>query len=400
MRAPRFLSGIVALFASHTALGVVATPFSLATHDRTTKVTGEIDLPDSARDCPECRFPLVIMVPGTGLHDRDYMFGISGTDADFLFKDMALKLAEAGIASLRYDYRGISCNPRTAPPCPECTTPQLRNQHYISSCIDNNVRASVTMDNMDADVALIYEHGLAQQAVDPSRIIFLAHSEGTVHVSRLIAAQKVAPKGLVFLGMVAESPAGVMHWQQVERFLRVFNWDANRDGNLTNEEIHAGFVADPYFSSLGLTVDYFLSPSGAWTERTLQDSREREYHRMRDELLSHADDEPLVILSEPYMVQASYAWSKSFYTDDRPIVDLLKSYAGPLIAHIGGNDSQTPGERELGILSAFAGNFAVPPRGYLHPGVGHGFSPDNPLLGPITSFVKDAIIEDVKALVK
>lgn len=389
---------VAAFTISHLALAKSAESFSLQTYDHKTFIAGEIDFPDNGKDCQNCQFPLIVMIPGTGLYDRDYLFGISGTDRDFMFRDFAEALAEVGIASLRYDYRGVGCNPRTAPPCPDCS-PEERNRHYIASCIDNDVRSAVTMENMDEDVELIYTHALQHKRIDPNRIVVLAHSEGTIHVSRLISVGRVVPRALLYLGMVAESPAGVMRWQETDRFLRVFSWDTDHDGVLSNDEIRTGFSSDPYFSSIGLTVDALLSPSGSWTEKTFRSSRVVSYDQLRSETLAHRDDEPIVIVPEPLMVQAAYAWSKAFFTDERPIVDLLRGYPGRLIAHNGGYDSQTPAERELGVLSVAAGQFQIAPIGIHHPDVGHGFSPDSPLLGPVVPYIRDAILRDLKMLV-
>ena len=400
-RAPGLLLALLCLIPTGRAAAMDRVDFSLPSDDGRTHITGEIDLPDAAKTCQDCRYPLVVMVPGSGLFDRDGLFGTTGTDRDFMFRDLAQSLAAAGIASLRYDYRGISCNQRTAPPCPDCTADQ-RVKSYVTHCLDNAVRSTVTMANIDDDIALVYHYGASQPQIDPSRVVLLAHSEGTLHAARLVGAGRLSPKGLLLIGMLAESPEGIIKWQMVDRQLRILDWSTSHNGVLTNDDIKAGFVKDPYFADLGYKVDNLLSPTGSWTRESLLAALTKQYEGVVQDALAHADDAPYATAVPGQtgleVVLASYAWWKDWFTDQTPAVDLLRNYPGEIVAHNGDNDSQTPGVREFSVLDQAAPDFVEPPRAVLHPGVGHGLSHASPLLGPIDPAIKQQIIGDLEAL--
>ena len=193
--------------------------FSLPTKDGLSTLTGEIDFPDQAQIAP-----LVIMVPGTGLFDRDVLFGHSGTDRDFVFKDLSKSLNAVGVATLRFDYRGVHCNSRVNPP--------------RTDCVDNNIRKTVTPENIEDDILQLYSYGSHFSGIDSAKVGIFAHSEGTLHIARLVGSQRINPKTITFMGMLAESPIGIIHYQMVDRQVdMLFAADADHDGILTNQEI-------------------------------------------------------------------------------------------------------------------------------------------------------------------
>ena len=72
---------------------------------------GQLDRPAGEDNKPRV---VVLMVPGTGLFDRDVSFGRSGTEADKLFKDLSNRITARGVATLRYDLRGVGYGDRAA----------------------------------------------------------------------------------------------------------------------------------------------------------------------------------------------------------------------------------------------------------------------------------------------
>jgi pimeloyl-ACP methyl ester carboxylesterase len=376
-------------------LRFVAEPFQIRTLDGLATLQGEIDFPAKA---PKEALPLVLMVPGTGLFDRDVLFGWSGTERDFLFRSLAMAMTDAGYAVLRFDYRGVRCNPRTMPPCQECTPEQLQ-AHYADSCIESPVRATVTPENIEQDIAQLFGYARAHHRVDAERIILFAHSEGTIHTARLVGRGEISPAGILFMGMLADSPRSGLHWQAVGRIMRAMAWDANGDDLLTNEEIDAGFPTDPILSMLLTSPANLHSPTGAWTRESLESTLEEGYQQVRSDALSQADETPYPPpTGQPgEVVMASHRWWKWFFLDEVTSVEDLTRFPGPIIAHNGDIDSQTLGTREFAIVEPFLDRFAIEPRLVLEHGVGHGLG-THALAGPMLPEIEASLVADVNVL--
>lgn len=364
---------------SSNAFSFWAEPFSIPTEDGLTSITGEIDYPDvCGKGCAE--LPAVIMVAGSGLFDRDAFLGISGTDRDFVFRDLAQEVTKDGIAAVRFDFRGVKCNIKTMPPCPECATSQKLLEHYASSCVDNSVRATVTPENLRSDVRQVFNFSASQPKLDASRLVVFAHSEGTEHTERLVALKEIKPKGLLFIGMVADSPVGAVHWQTTERFMRIFGWDSNQDGILTNAEIDAGFAADHFFADIGFKPDQFHSDTGSWTAESWRNALNDSYMQARDDALAHADNAPYPgpVTKPGDTIFSSYAWWKQWFSDSHRGADLLADYDGQLIAHNGDFDSQTMAPVQFGIMNQVIDQYRVRPKLVTHSGKGHTLSSPAP----------------------
>ncbi len=48
----------------------------------------------------------------------------------------------------------------------------------------------------------------------------LFHSEGGLHVARLIAGERIDPKGLLFAAVTSRSPSESFRWQLVDRYVQ------------------------------------------------------------------------------------------------------------------------------------------------------------------------------------
>lgn len=388
-----FLLFIFAFFSSGLLFAGATAPFSLKTSDGFATLNGEINYPDSPPN-PQ-GYPLVLLVPGTGLFDREVYFGNSGTERDFVFRDLAHAFNAAAIAVARHDYRGVSCNLKTMPPCPSCISPQDKMAHYLKSCVDNQVRGQVTPENMRDDIAQIYSYVRTLANIDSSRLSILGHSEGTVHTAHLVAG-RLSPKAILLMGTVGESPKEIVHWQTVERYMKIFDWDANHDGILTNQEIKTGYAGDSWFQQLGIPVQGMLSPTGEWTRLSWSQVLEEQYESLRLDAIHSSDTEPYPKPgpSTDY-VMASYRWWKMWFTDTTAVASLLAQFRGKVIAYNGSIDSQTPGERELGFLKAASPKYFHPPTLILNQGLGHGMS-THPLMGPLEPSIRDQMVRDLK----
>lgn len=127
-------------------------------------LSGTLCLPDSGR-----RFPLIIMVHGSGPLDRDE--NMPGQHLN-VFNSIAHSLAENGIASLRYDKRG----------CGRSTGDYYRTGHF---------------DLVD-DVIGWFDSQTQRDIFENDKIFILGHSEGSVIAPQVIA-KRPSVAGLILL---------------------------------------------------------------------------------------------------------------------------------------------------------------------------------------------------------
>ena len=141
---------------------------------------GTLAVPRSASG----RMPVVVIVAGSGPTDRNANGPLINTNA---YAMLAWGLAEQGIASLRYDKRGIGMS---ASQGGDPTT--LTTDHYVA-----DVAAAATVLASDARF---------------SKVVLLGHSEGAGHV--LQAANRGAPQaGVIMVAAQGRPLADVVHEQ-------------------------------------------------------------------------------------------------------------------------------------------------------------------------------------------
>ncbi len=342
--------------------------FSIATEDGITQIHGQVDLPDEPASRSVRKFPIVLMVGGTGLFDRDYNYGSSNTDRDLLFKEFSLFLNKHGIAAARYDYRGVSCSERTVPLCKTCNDEKSITQHYVNSCIDNKIRATVTATNPGDDAASVYKYLMNQPTIDAAQIIIFAHSEGTIHLSRLISKSLIKPKGLLMMGFVAESPRALFQWQFTSRMADAYwEMDLNSDKKIENNEISTVCKTNAMPQD---QCESLKSSTGSWTESSLQKEIIRKYQATRDEVFTHSDSEPFkYLLGEYGVIWANYNWWKLFFTDGPNNLNGFFNFNGKISFNNGEIDGATPAQREFNLLSQTSFNSPIHINSY--PNRGH-----------------------------
>lgn len=129
-------------------------------------------------------FAAVLLVAGSGAHDRDETIGPNKP-----FRDIARGLAAHGIASLRYDKRTFTYATRMS-----------ADRH-------------LTIDDEVTDDALSAAHQLAATAgIDPHRVFVLGHSLGAMLAPR-IGKRDPQLAGLVLMAAPARSLLAVSAWQ-------------------------------------------------------------------------------------------------------------------------------------------------------------------------------------------
>ena len=157
-------------------------------------LAGTLALPDG-----EDPFPAAVLVSGSGPVDRDANARRLPIDST---RQLAVALAEAGIASLRFDKRGVG------------ESRLLRDGTTEGK--DGWKRAGL-FDNAD-DVAAAFAALTARAEVDPDRVFLIGHSEGAVLVThtaaRLLAAPAGPhPAGVVLLAGAAKRGDAMLRWQ-------------------------------------------------------------------------------------------------------------------------------------------------------------------------------------------
>lgn len=145
-------------------------------------------------------FPLVVLVHGSGPHDRDETIGPNKP-----FRDIAWGLAERGIAVLRYDKRTYAHGTALAPMSGDLT---LENETIL-----------------DAVAAAKLARTLP--GIDPKRIVVAGHSLGGTALPR-IAGRAPGLAGLVFLAGSSEPMA--------DAILRQTRYIAMVDGTIDADE--------------------------------------------------------------------------------------------------------------------------------------------------------------------
>ncbi|PFG41122.1 hypothetical protein ATJ97_3670 [Georgenia soli] len=141
-------------------------------------LAGTLTVPEGAGP-----FPAVLLVPGSGPVDRDSNVKRLPLDVT---GQLARALAGAGLATLRYDKRGVGAS-----------TGEFRSAGFLDGADD-------------AEAAL--EVLAAAPGVDPERVLVLGHSEGAL-LAGMVAARSGVPAGVVLLSGSATPGEELLRWQ-------------------------------------------------------------------------------------------------------------------------------------------------------------------------------------------
>lgn len=177
MRRATFLGGAAALSAA--AIPRFARAADLTLRTPTGELAGTLELPNAARP------PVVLLIAGSGPTDRDGNNPLIPGRNDAL-KLLALALAQRGIASLRYDKRGVGASAAAL-----ASESALRFETYV-------------------DDAVAWGRELAGQGRF-SRIAIAGHSEGSL--VGMLAAQQLAAAGYASLEGAGHGAAAVLRAQ-------------------------------------------------------------------------------------------------------------------------------------------------------------------------------------------
>jgi len=120
------------------------------------------------------RAPLVILVHGSGPHDRNETIG-----PNMPFRDLAHGLAERGVAVLRYDKRTFV---------------------YPERMATEGVKTMTVEDEVIADALAAADSARHWAGVDPGRIYILGHSLGGYLVPRMLGRDSHVAGGIILAG--------------------------------------------------------------------------------------------------------------------------------------------------------------------------------------------------------
>ncbi|MGY1690471.1 alpha/beta hydrolase family protein [Geodermatophilus sp. SYSU D01105] len=184
-------------------------------------LAGTLTLPDSPLPVPA-----VVLAAGSGPLDRDANHRRARFDVS---RQLAAALAEGGLASLRYDKRGVGESP-------------------------GDWRAAGLHDNVD-DLARARDALAARPEVDPGRVLLAGHSEGAILAAALAARDAgrqdagSGTAGVVLLSMSATPGEELLRWQArriaptlprpVRALLRLFRTDLEAKVAANHEKIKA-----------------------------------------------------------------------------------------------------------------------------------------------------------------
>ncbi len=148
--------------------------------DTSGKINGSLLMPANA-----IKPPVVLMIAGSGPTDRDgNTVGLQGKN-DAL-KMLAASMAQAGIASVRFDKRGIAASAGAA-----ASEADLRFETYVQDAV-------AWIRQLKADVRF-------------SGVAILGHSEGSLIA--MLAAQQEVVKAYVSVAGPAKNAADLLRWQ-------------------------------------------------------------------------------------------------------------------------------------------------------------------------------------------
>jgi hypothetical protein len=334
--------------------------------------------------------------------DRDGYMGNSGAERDLVYRDLASGVLAKGIAVARYDNRGVRCNEMTMPPCRAGSSELEISRHYVDSCVDNELRETVTVQTQLDDVETIWNFVRNHARVDSEAMVILAHSEGALNAARLIQARRIDPRGILMFGAGAGSPADILRWQMVDRCVaHLMSWDADGDGRVTQADVDGRLPTDLLFPIMAMGPAELGAPPEGWTRETAHACFLRFYEDKKAAALAKPETAPYPDQWGDFrMVVASHAWYRQWLVDTTPTIDLLAAYTGHASFHIGGIDSQLPGGLQMAIAEdrINAGIFARPPRLTLHPARGHSLRTGEPAAGPMDDDAKRSLIKEIREI--
>ena len=162
---------------------------------------------------PGQKLPAVIIVAGSGPTDRNGNSTIAGATNINSYKQFAEALAAHGVASLRYDKRGIGKS--TGLPLP-------KDPQHPTAAETKALEDTAAWQNFVDDAAATFAYLQQQPEIDPTRTGMLGHSEGGYLVLQAAAEGKgfTNPPAVLILASTAGRPYDVIIREQIANLLK------------------------------------------------------------------------------------------------------------------------------------------------------------------------------------
>ncbi len=254
-------------------------------------LAGTLTLPARGRG----PFPAAIFIHGSGPVDRDE--NAPGLKTD-IFRQLAESLAAAGVASLRFDKRGVGES-------------------------DGDAAPTSRADLLD-DVRAALDALRAQPEVDGARIILIGHSEGA-YLAPIVAAADSRIAGLVLLAGAAQSLAEITRWQ-VETLLRL--------QGASDEQVKAALAQEDEY------LAFVKGSEGEWADYS--------YEELKHAMPWLTEQAASALTATPL----SLSWLREHYADDPRA--WLRQVSAPVLVINGEKDLQVPSSEAEDIQAALA----------------------------------------------
>ena len=272
-------------------------------------LAGELTLPDG--DGPHAA---VVLISGSGDQDRDSDFG-----GFRLFAVLADHLAGAGVASLRFDDRGVG------------------------SSTGDGLQA--TLQDRAGDVEAAVDVLRSRDDIDAGSIGLVGHSEGGI-VAPVVANRTDGVAFVVLLAAPAAPPGETLAAQQVEIF---------EDSGATAEEVEQ-------FRALQQFVFRAVATGQGWdeVEATMRILVQQQFEALSEQMREAIPDEDDLVDSIVAEELATWQspWFESFFEHDpRPAIVALDV---PVVALYGELDTQVPAAANSTAMSEAISESSVP----------------------------------------
>lgn len=272
-------------------------------------LAGLLTLPEDEDEAP---YPALLLLQGSGPTDRD---GNQPPEIRTnLLRQIARHLAEQGIASLRFDKRGMHANIKDLPQDPD------------------ELRDFVAWENFVADARMGYRWLASAPDIDGERVGVAGHSEGGLIAIQLSQQTGIAPKVMVLLSTPGR-PLGEVIQDQLAALLE-------RQGATAEQRRH--------FLRADERIRAAIQATGAVPEEV------------------------------PAGLRALYpAYLGGFYQPLLPFAPAkaLEDFPGPVLLLAGGRDRQVSPERDFAPLAAVIKQRADGSAAFIAPGVSHNLKP-------------------------
>ena len=228
-------------------------------------------------------FPAALFLHGSGPVDRDG--NAAGLEMD-AYRQLAHALARAGIASFRFDKRGVG---------------ESDGDSSLASRTD-----------LLSDARAAFEGLQSQPEVDPTKCILIGHSEGA-YLAPILAVEDETVAGIVLLSGAARSLDMITRWQ-VETLLRQRGVDGEALGAaMAQQDQYTAFVE---------------TSEGGWDDYTVE--------QMQEAMPWLTEEAALQLKATPL----SLAWLREHYLDEP--TETIGAVDAPVLIVNGEKDAQVP----------------------------------------------------------